>query len=400
MVPPPSRLNQQDPVVQMRPRRVTVVTGTRAEYGLLRWLMADLREDPRAALTVLATGTHLSDAHGRTIDEITGDGFEVDAKVPLGLDDDRPVEVARAIGAATSGIAIHLERLRPDIVVVLGDRYEILGAAVAATLQRLPLAHLHGGETTEGSFDEAFRHSITKMSHLHFTATETYRRRVIQLGESPTRVWNVGALGVDSVRRVKRLDRSEVQERLGGFDLGDSPLLVTYHSETLGRGGPRDAIMMLTRALDEFPERKVVVTGSNADPGGRLIDRLLMEWSATQPRRVLFVRSLGQQNFLSLLALAGAVVGNSSSGIIEAPALGIPTVNIGDRQAGRLRAASILDCAEDCESVVSALSLALAMARVPATSPYGTAGAAERIRHVLMAHRLEGLLRKHFYEQE
>ncbi len=378
-------------------RRVVVVTGARAEYGLLRWLMGDLRADPRAEMRVVATGAHLSDAHGGTIDEIAGDGFEVAAAVPLNLHDDAPTTVAGAIGAATAGMAAELERLRPEIMVVLGDRYEILGAATAATVQRIPIAHLHGGETTEGAFDEAFRHAITKMSHLHFTAAEPYRQRVIQLGEDPARVWNVGALGVEAVTRIERLSRATLEERLGGFELGERPLVVTYHPATLDVSGPGAAVSALTAALDEFPDRQVVVTGSNADPGGRLVDELFASWAGRQSQRVRCVPNLGQQGYLSLVALAGAVVGNSSSGIIEAPAVGVPTVNLGSRQAGRLRAPSVLDCAEERPAIVAALTAALGSAWPP-SSPYGSGGASARIRDILVTEPLDGILRKRFFD--
>jgi UDP-hydrolysing UDP-N-acetyl-D-glucosamine 2-epimerase len=379
-------------------RRIAVVTGSRAEYGLMRWLMELLRADPAAELLLIVTGTHLSHEHGHTVDEIAADGFSVAARVPVDVEDDSAPGVARAVGAVVAGVAAELERLEPDLLVLLGDRYETFAAAAAATIARVPIAHLHGGETTEGAFDEALRHSITKMSHLHFAAAEPYRRRIVQLGEDPERVWDVGALGVDALDHITWLTRVELEDRLGGFDLGDRPLVVTYHPATLAVQGPEEAIAALTSALDAFPEHQVVVTGTNADPDRDVVERMVAAWASAQPSRVKRVTSLGQQAYLSLLALAGAAIGNSSSGIIEAPSLGVPTVNLGDRQAGRLRAPSVLDCAEEHDAVVAAIGTALGRSW-PAQSPFGTGGAAAQIAEILVSHPLEGILRKRFFDQ-
>lgn len=390
--------SDEQPDATRRPRRIAVVTGSRAEYGLLRWLMQSLRANPAAELLLVVTGAHLSDRYGHTIDEIIADGFYVAGRAQVDVEDDSAGGVARAVSAGVVGMSTEFERLRPDLLVLLGDRYESFAAAAAATIGRVPIAHLHGGETTEGAFDEALRHSITKMSHLHFTAAEAYRRRVVQLGEDPERVWNVGALGIDAMTRIDWLDRDAVQDRLGGFDIGDQPLLVTYHPTTLAAHGPRAAVEALTSALDVFGDHQIVITGTNADPDREVIERMLAAWASSQPARVRCVPSLGQQAYFSLLALAGAVVGNSSSGIIEAPSLGVPTVNLGDRQAGRLRAPSVVDCVEDREAVIAAIRTALGRAW-PAESPFGTGGAARRIEHVLLSHPLDGILRKRFFDQ-
>jgi UDP-N-acetylglucosamine 2-epimerase (non-hydrolysing) len=376
-------------------RRVAVVTGSRAEFGLLRWLLEDLRDDPRAELVLIVTGAHLSGDHGRTIDEIHAAGLPVAAEIALPLEDDSPVGVADATATALAGMARALEALAPDVLVVLGDRYEVLAAAEAALLLRVPVAHIHGGETTEGAVDEAIRHAVTKMSHLHFVAAEDYRRRVVQLGEQPDRVWTVGALGLDSIDRLPPLDDAELSALLGGWDAGPEPLLMTYHPATLGDTDPGAAVGEVLAALDAFGERRVIATEANADAGGRAVNAALRRWADERPERVRVVTSLGQRGYLTVMRRAGAVVGNSSSGILEAPALGVPTVNVGDRQRGRLRAPSVLDVGEDAVAIRAGIEEALER-DWPAQTPYGTPGASRRILEVLLTHPLGGLLRKRF----
>jgi UDP-hydrolysing UDP-N-acetyl-D-glucosamine 2-epimerase len=284
------------------------------------------------------------------------------------------------------------------VVVVLGDRYEVLAAATAALLLRIPVAHIHGGETTVGAVDEAIRHAVTKMSHLHFVAAEEYRRRVVQLGESPERVWTVGALGLDSIERLSPLDDAELYALLGGWDPGERPLLMTYHPATLGSVDPAEAARAVFAAVDAFPDVRVVATEANADAGGRAVNAALREWGARDGARVRVVTSLGQRGYLTLMRRAGAVVGNSSSGILEAPALGVPTVNVGDRQRGRLRAPSVIDVDEDVESVRAGIARALE-GSWSAETPYGTPGASGRILEVLLTHPLgRELLRKGFHD--
>jgi UDP-hydrolysing UDP-N-acetyl-D-glucosamine 2-epimerase len=378
-------------------RRVAVVTGSRAEFGLLRWLLEDLCDDRRAALLLIVTGAHLSGDHGRTVDEIRAAGLPVAAEVDLDLGDDAPVAVARSVAAGVAGIAAALERLSPDVLVLLGDRYEVLAAAQAALLLRIPVAHIHGGEATEGAIDEAIRHAVTKMSHLHFAAAEDYRRRIVQLGEDPSRVWTVGALGLDSVERLAPMDDAELGALLGGWDPGATPLLVTYHPATLGDADPTQATGALLEALDAFPEHRVLATEANADTGGRAVNGALRAWAAATGDRARVFVSLGQRGYLSAMRRAGAVVGNSSSGILEAPALGVPTVNTGDRQRGRLRAPSVIDVGEDAAAIQAGIERALAGTWTPST-PYGTPGASARIREVLLTHPLDGLLRKRFHD--
>lgn len=339
-------------------RKICVVTGTRAEYGLLYWLMKKIQADNELQLQIIATGMHLSPEFGLTYKTIEEDGFIIDAKVEMLLSSDTPVGIAKSIGLGVIGFADALDRLKPDVMVVLGDRYEIMAAAQAALVARIPIAHIHGGETTEGAIDESIRHAITKMSQLHFVAAEPYRNRVIQLGEHPDTVFNVGALGIENIKRLQLLDRSRLEQSIN-FELGTSCFLVTYHPATLGAIEPAAAMQALLDALDLFPEAKIIFTRPNSDTDGRILIQMIDEYALLNKGRVAVFTSMGQLRYLSALQLADAVIGNSSSGIIEAPACNIPTVNIGNRQSGRLKADSIIDCQETTESIASAISKAL-----------------------------------------
>ena len=398
----------------MPERTICVVTGSRAEYGLLRWLLEALRGKPQVRLQLAVTGMHLEPRFGDTWREIETDGFAIDARVPMALAGDSPADVAAAMGRVTQGIGQALTRLKPDLMVVLGDRFEILAAVQAAMLARVPVAHLHGGELTEGAMDDAFRHAITKMSHLHFTAAEDYARRVIQMGEQPARVFVAGALGMEAVTRTDFMTRTALGEDLGrAFDTaaGQPLLLVTYHPATLGHGAPADgagdgdaseagATAML-EALAALPAARIVFTGVNADPGHAAVDAAIAAFAAAHPERASLHASLGQRRYLSLMRIADAVIGNSSSGLYEAPALGVPTVNIGPRQAGRLRGPSVIDCGETAEAIGAALHLALAPAFRAGIrtggSPYG-GGAATRIADVLAQVPVAGLIHKRFHD--
>jgi len=382
-------------------RTICVVTGTRAEYGILYWLLREIADDPALRLQVVATGMHLSPEFGLTYRLIEEDGFGLAAKVEMLTSSDTPVGIAKSIGLGTIGFADTLDRLRPDILVVLGDRFEILAAVTAAAVARVCIAHLHGGESSEGVVDEAFRHAITKMSHLHFTAAEAYRQRVIQMGEAPERVFNVGAPGLDNLRRLRLLERGELADTLG-LAPGRRFLLVTYHPVTLENDTAGDQVVKLLKALDAFPDHGIVFTKSNADAGGRVIVRLLDAYVERNPGRAVAHTSLGQQRYLSALKHADAVVGNSSSGLIEAPSLHTPTVDVGDRQRGRLVAGSVVRCGNEVEEIRAAIERALSpafRAALPGVrNPYGEPGASGRIKEVLKSVALDArMLKKRFH---
>lgn len=366
-------------------RRVTVFTATRAEYGLLYWLMKDIRASDALQLQVLVSGTHLSPEFGETWRQIVEDGFPVDARVEMLLSSDSAVGVAKSMGLGIIGFADALERLAPDVLVVLGDRFEALSVVQAAAVMRIPVAHLHGGEISEGAYDDAFRHAISKLSYLHFVAAEHYRQRVIQLGESPDRVFNVGAMGLDHLQRTPRMSLEELAQSLS-FPLRQPFLLATYHPETLGSNALAD-FQCLLQALDDFPQYQVLFTYPNADNGGRGIISMLEAYANARADRVKVVPSLGFKRYLSAVALAHVVVGNSSSGIIEVPAFHVPTVNIGQRQRGRLAAESVLHCEATRSAIHEALSEACSEAfrtfSCTAVNPYGQGQASQSVVEVL-----------------
>lgn len=383
-------------------RTLAVVTGTRAEYGLLYWLMQGLRASSVFDLQVIVTGMHLSSEFGLTYREIEKDGFEISARVEMLLSSDSSVGIAKSTGLGLMGIAEALDRHAPDAVVLLGDRFETLAAAVAATFCRIPIIHLHGGEATEGVFDEAFRHSVTKMAHLHFTSTEAYRNRVVQLGEQPDRVFNVGAFGLDNIRNLNLLERGEVEDSLG-IQMGRRNLLVTFHPVTLENQTAEGQFGQLLSVLNEFDEdTHVVFTLPNADSDGRVIIEMIRGFVAKASDRRHAFTSLGQLRYLSLMKHADAVVGNSSSGIIEAPSLQRPTVNIGDRQRGRIMAESVLCCEPTADAIRDAVWRALAPemeARLKDLhNPYGEGGAAERTLRILEESDFGSLLKKKFHD--
>lgn len=367
-------------------RKIAVFTGTRAEYGLLYWLMKDIQTHAALELQLIVGAMHLSPVHGSTWRQIEADGFRIDARVEMLLASDSAVGVAKSMGVGTIGFADALDRLRPDILVVLGDRFEALAIVQAALVMRIPVAHLHGGEITEGAYDDAIRHAITKMASLHFVAAEPYRQRVLQMGEAPQTVFNVGAVGLDYLGREALMPLADVGESLG-FALDAPYLLVTYHPVTAMDEEPADAFAALAAALEGFPQHRAVFTYPNADNGGQAIIAQIEALAAAHPERYCAVPSLGSRRYLATLAGAAAVVGNSSSGIIEAPALGVPTVNIGVRQQGRLAAASVLHCAARREAIAAALGQALAPAFAATcrgvVSPYGRGNAAAAITGVL-----------------
>lgn len=380
-------------------RKICVVTGTRAEYGLLRWVMQGIQDDPDLTLQIIVTGMHLSPEFGLTYREIEKDGFSIDRKVEMLTSSDTPVGIAKSMGLGMIGFADALSELSPDLIVVLGDRFEIFSAVAAALVARIPVAHLHGGETTEGAFDESIRHAITKMSHIHFVAAEEYRRRVIQLGERPEHIFLVGGLGIDSIKRLKLLDRAELETSLG-FRLGRRNLLITFHPVTLESATAAHQMEELLAALAQLQETELIFTLPNADTDSRALIRLLEQFAAQHANAHVFA-SIGQLRYLSCMAHIDGVVGNSSSGLIEAPSFKKGTINIGDRQRGRLQAQSVINSLSDRQSISTALRQLYSddfqshLSRV--RNPYGDGGASERILQTLKTIALDDLLKKRFY---
>ena len=363
--------------------------------------MRQIASEPGLRLQLLVTGAHLSPKFGETLQEILADGFRPDAKVDMQLADESPVGIATAMARGLEGMAKALTELAPDIVVILGDRYEIFAAAQAAMLLGLPIAHIHGGEATEGAWDQSIRHSITKLAHVHFTAAEEYRTRVIQLGEQPDCVFNVGSMAIDCLANFESLSRAQINLRLG-IEADQPYFLVTYHPVTLSDDLGRAGFEALVTALEAFGNHAIVVTGVNADLGFEEFYRAVQNWAASSKSHVKYLPSLGQELYLSAMRYCDAVIGNSSSGILEAPALGIPSVNIGDRQKGRIRAASVIDTGEIADDVRAAISRALsphfrALAS-QSTYPFGKPGSAKRISARLMDLDLRKLVTKKFYD--
>jgi GDP/UDP-N,N'-diacetylbacillosamine 2-epimerase (hydrolysing) len=381
-------------------RKICVVTGTRAEFGLLRWLMQEIEASDKLTLQVVATGMHLSPEFGSTYREIEQAGFNIDARVEMLLSADTASAVTKSMGLGLIGYADAYARLAPDLIVLLGDRFEIFAAAAAAMIAGIPIAHLHGGETTEGAFDEAIRHSITKMSHLHFVAAEDYRNRVIQLGEQPERVFLVGGLGIDAIKRTTLMTRAALEASLN-FAFGPRNLLITFHPVTLESQSSANQMSELLKALDGLKDTHLIFTMPNADTGGRELMAMVDAFVAAHPKARAY-NSLGQLRYFSCMQFVDGVVGNSSSGLAEAPSMGIGTIDIGDRQLGRLRAASVIHCEPSHEQITQALrelygpAFTASLAQV--ANPYGTGGASQRIVEVLATHTLDQLIKKKFHD--
>ncbi len=383
-------------------RRIAVFTGTRAEYGLMFLIIDALNDSKEVDLKLYVGGSHLSEKFGNTISEIEKDGFEVAEKIHFLEDSDTSLGISKSIGNALEKVTKVLHRDKPDIILILGDRYETMAVAQAAMLKQIPIAHIHGGETTEGAIDEAIRHSITKMSHLHFTSTESHRSRVIQLGENPDRVFNVGAPGIDRIKELNFLELDELSKKLD-FQLDGNPFfVVTFHPVTLSGNTSLDPLLNLLKALDSFQEYKLVITYPNADEGNEELINALRNYQIKQPDRILLRKSLGHINYLSALKHSTAVIGNSSSGIIEAPSFGIPTLNIGTRQKGRIAAESVLTCKDDLSSIKEYLKKIISKEFKEFSknikNPYGNGGSSVKIVNELISTPLDGILRKKFYD--
>jgi len=381
-------------------RKICVVTGTRAEYGCLRWVMEGIRDTSGLDLQVIVTGMHLSPEFGLTYREIEKDGFSIDRKIEMLLSSGTSTGIAKSMGLGLIGFGEAMQQLQPDLMLVLGDRFEIFSAVAAAMVARIAVAHLHGGESTEGAFDEAIRHSITKMSHLHFVAAEEYRKRVIQLGEQPERVFLVGGLGVDNIKKLTLLDRAALETSLG-FNLGRKNLLITFHPVTLENGTSLGQMAELLAALETLEDTHLIFTMPNADTDSRVLIEMVEKFVAGHANARAYT-SLGQLRYLSCIRHVDGVVGNSSSGLAEVPSFGKGTINIGDRQRGRLKAESVIDCSPDRRSIASALqrlySPAFQAMLKTVVNPYGEGGASEKVVRILQDYPLGSILKKPFHD--
>ena len=384
-------------------RKICVVTGTRAEYGLLSRLMRMIKDSQETQLQVIATNMHLSPKYGNTYKEIEKDGFTIDCKVPIIDENGRNDSLSTVLemSSGLKGYAEAYQKLNPDMLLILGDRYEMLAAATAALIMRIPIAHISGGAISEGAFDDAIRHSITKMSQLHFTEAEDYRRRVIQLGEQPNRVFHVGALGVENIKKLPLMGKDEIEKEIG-FRIDKKTILVTYHPVTLGNHSAEHDITEFMNALNQRPDVRVIFTMPNSDTGGQAIVDAINTFVENNSERSVAYKSLGVLRYLSVMKEVGAVVGNSSSGLVEVPSFGIPTLNIGDRQKGRLAANSVLNCNTDCESIIAGLDRVLSPDFIEIASktqnPYDKEGTAQAIFDVISTYPIDNLNQKHFYD--
>ncbi|WP_418186790.1 UDP-N-acetylglucosamine 2-epimerase [Aliarcobacter lanthieri] len=380
--------------------KICVVTGTRAEYGLLYWLIKEIEDDKGLELQLIVTGMHLSPEFGLTYKDIEKE-FKIDKKIEMLLSSDTYIGISKSMGLAQISFAEAYDELKPDIIVVLGDRYEIFSATSAAMISRIPIAHLHGGETTEGAFDESIRHSITKMSHLHFVATQEYKNRVIQLGENPSRVFNVGGMGIENIKRLKLLSKEEFEKSID-FKLNKKNILVTFHPVTLENSTAKEQFQELLNAIDELQDTNIIFTKANSDTDGRVINSMIDEYVVKNPNKSVCFTSLGQLRYLSALQYVDAMVGNSSSGLAEAPSFKIGTINIGDRQKGRIKADSVLDCEPNKDSILKSFkklySQEFKEILKNTINPYGEGCASKKIIDIIKNTNLEDILKKSFYD--
>ncbi|WP_151949791.1 UDP-N-acetylglucosamine 2-epimerase [Aliarcobacter butzleri] len=381
-------------------KKICVVTGTRAEYGLLYWLLKEIEADKELELQLIVTGMHLSPEFGLTYKEIEKE-FKIDKKVEMLLSSDTSIGISKSIGLAQISFCEAFEELKPDILIVLGDRYEIFSATSTAMIARIPIVHLHGGETTEGAFDESIRHSITKMSHLHFTATEEYRNRVIQLGEHPSRVFNVGGMGIENIKRLKLLTKEEFENSID-FKLNKKNILVTFHPVTLENSTAQEQFQELLEVIDELEDTNIIFTKANSDTDGRIINQMIDDYVARNFHKSVRFTSLGQLRYLSALQYVDAMVGNSSSGLLEAPSFKIGTINIGDRQKSRIKADSVIDCSANKTDIEKAFeklySKEFQNSLINVQNPYGDGCASKKIIEALKNIDFKNILKKSFYD--
>jgi|TARA_B110001450_G_scaffold33266_1_gene28688 GDP/UDP-N,N'-diacetylbacillosamine 2-epimerase (hydrolysing) len=384
----------------MRKRKICVVTGTRAEYGLLYWLMKEINVDNALVLQVVVTGMHLSEEFGNTYQQIEKDGFTIDKKVDISLTSDTELAISKSMGLGVIGFADVFNKLQPDLIVVLGDRFEIFSAVSAALIAKIPVAHLHGGEVTEGVIDESIRHSITKMSHLHFAATDEYRNRIIQLGEQPDKVFHVGGLGIDNINKLKLLSKADFENTIN-FELGEKNILITFHPVTLEKSTSGMQFQALLDSISELKNTKIIFTKANADTNGRVINTMIDDYVAKHDNTIAF-KSMGQLNYLSALQFIDAVVGNSSSGLIEAPSFKIGTIDIGDRQKGRIKTDSVISCLPKKRNIDSAFnkmySEEFQNTLDQVENAYGKGGASKEIVNIIKSINLHNIIKKPFHD--
>lgn len=381
-------------------RKICFVTGTRAEFGILYSLMKKIQTYKKIKFQLIVTGAHLSREFGLTYKEIEKDFF-IDKRIEMLLSSDSEVGISKSMGLAQISLAEAYKELNPDIVVLVGDRYEILCAASAAMIAGIPIAHIHGGELTQGAFDDAIRHSITKMSHLHFVATETYRKRVIQLGEKPETVFNFGAPALDNLFELKLLSKTELEKSIN-FKLGKKNILVTFHPVTLEKLTAQKQFQELLKAIDNLKDTKIIFTKANADVDGRIINQMIDTYVSMNPVKSIAFESMGQFRYFSILKFMDVVVGNSSSGLVEVPSFKIGTINIGDRQKGRIKAASVIDCKPIKSSIIEAIdqvnSFQFKKSLDKTENPYAKSGASKKIADILVSYPLQNILKKEFYD--
>lgn len=378
---------------------LNVVTGSRADYDLLYWLMKEIEEKSNFEFRVVATGAHLSKNFGETYKAIELDGFKIDAKIPVHSDNDGPAEYAKNMATVIAGFADYFSRAQPNCLVLLGDRPEILSAAIAALPFRIVIAHIHGGEITRGALDDSIRHCLTKLSHLHFTSHEVYRDRVIQLGEDPANAFVVGALGVENVLRSSRIEKSTLERTLG-FQFREKNFLVAFHPETLGVYTPEKQIELLVASLADFSDVGMIFTMPNSDPGNSHLRRVIEKFKAIDPMRIHIAETLGRSLYLSAMANVDVVVGNSSSGIFEAPALSKWTVNIGNRQDGRIKSSSVIDSALSVPAIQKCLKLALSLSsRSQAKSEFELGAFPSQLIQAILCEKFSSVcVQKTFYD--
>lgn len=383
---------------------ISVLTATRAEYGLLKPIIAKLNKFEEFDVKIVATGAHLSPEFGLTYQEIEKDGFLIDEKIEILLSSDTPSSISKSMGLAMISFADYFEKLNPDLLVVLGDRYETLAVAATAMNQRIPIAHLYGGDTTEGAIDESIRHAITKLSYLHFTSTDEYRKRVIQLGEHPNRVFNVGAIGIENILNEKLLSKEELEKDLQ-INLSNPYAVVTFHPVTLENNSSKEQIKSLLEVCKEYKNLNFVFTKANADAEGRIINQYIDKY-AKENNNIIVFTSLGMVRYLSALKYCSVVIGNSSSGLVEAPSFGIPTINIGDRQKGRIQASSIINCEPTQIGIKQAFEIALSEDFIKKAkntiNPYGNGKTSNKVVEVIKEYLLDQKidLKKKFYDCE